>query len=84
MSRKLQPGRLIAATHNKGKVAELKDLFEPLGFEVVSAVELELEEAEETELTFEGNALIKARAAAQAGSASRSILRIRRASTPMT
>ena len=66
MTRKLQPGRLIAATHNKGKVAELKDLFEPLGFEVVSAVELELEEAEETELTFEGNALIKARAAAQA------------------
>ncbi|MCR9223422.1 MAG: RdgB/HAM1 family non-canonical purine NTP pyrophosphatase [Hyphomonas sp.] len=66
MSRKLQPGKLIAATHNKGKVAELKDLFEPLGFEVVSAVELNLDEPEETELTFEGNALIKARAAAQA------------------
>jgi len=64
MTRKLQPGKLIAATHNKGKVAELKDLFEPLGFEVVSAVELDLDEAEETELTFEGNALIKARAAA--------------------
>lgn len=66
MSRKLQPGRLIAATHNKGKVAELKDLFEPLGFQVVSADELQLDEPEETELTFEGNALIKARAAAQA------------------
>jgi len=66
MTRKLQPGKLIAATHNKGKVAELKDLFEPLGFEVVSAADLNLDEPEETELTFEGNALIKARAAAQA------------------
>ena len=66
MTRKLQPGKLIAATHNKGKVAELKDLFEPLGFEVVSAVDLNLDEPEETELTFEGNALIKARAAAEA------------------
>lgn len=66
MTRKLQPGKLIAATHNKGKVAELKDLFEPLGFEVVSAVELDLDEPEETELTFEGNALIKARAASEA------------------
>ncbi|MEM9378071.1 MAG: RdgB/HAM1 family non-canonical purine NTP pyrophosphatase [Pseudomonadota bacterium] len=66
MSRKLEPGRLIAATHNKGKVSELKDLFVPLGFEVISARELQLEEPEETEFTFEGNALIKARAAAQA------------------
>ena len=66
MTRKLQPGQLIAATHNKGKVAELKDLFEPLGFEVVSARDLNLDEPDETEFTFEGNALIKARAAAQA------------------
>lgn len=66
MSRKLLPGRLIAATHNKGKVSELKDLFEPLGFQVVSADELQLDEPEETEFTFEGNALIKARAAAKA------------------
>jgi len=63
MPRRLQPGRLIAATHNLGKVAELKDLFEPLGFNVVSAAELELPEPEETEFTFIGNALIKARAA---------------------
>jgi len=57
------PGRLVAATHNKGKVAELKDLFEPLGFTVVSALELDLPEPEETESTFAGNALLKARAA---------------------
>lgn len=65
MSRKLQPGKLIAATHNEGKVVELKDLFEPLGFEVLSGLELDLPEPDETEFTFEGNALIKARAAAQ-------------------
>ncbi|MEL6754631.1 MAG: non-canonical purine NTP pyrophosphatase, partial [Pseudomonadota bacterium] len=64
--RKLEPGRLVAATHNAGKVRELKDLFEPLGFEVVSAGELGLEEPEETKFTFTGNALIKARAACEA------------------
>ena len=66
MIRRLSPGRLVAATHNKGKVAELKDLFEPLGFEVVSAIELDLPEPEETEATFAGNAILKARAAAEA------------------
>lgn len=64
--RQLSPGRLVAATHNKGKVRELKDLFEPLGFEVVSANDLDLPEPEETETSFAGNALLKARAAAQA------------------
>ncbi|MEL7480135.1 MAG: RdgB/HAM1 family non-canonical purine NTP pyrophosphatase [Pseudomonadota bacterium] len=64
--RKISPGRLIAATHNSGKVRELKDLFEPLGFDVVSAIELELPEPEETETTFTGNAILKARAAAEA------------------
>jgi len=66
MPRKLETGRLIAATHNTGKVSELKDLFEPLGFQVSSAKELQLAEPEETEFTFEGNALLKARAAAEA------------------
>lgn len=66
MTRTLGKGRLVAATHNKGKVRELKDLFEPLGMEVVSAIDLDLPEPEETELTFAGNALIKARAAAKA------------------
>ncbi len=66
MSRRLVPGRLVAATHNKGKVIELIDLFEPLGFTVTSAADLNLPEPDETEFTFSGNALIKARAAAQA------------------
>ncbi len=65
-ARRLSPGRLVAATHNKGKVAELKDLFEPLGYEVVSALDLNLDEPEETEPSFIGNALLKARAAALA------------------
>ncbi len=63
---RLVPGRLLAATHNKGKVEELKALFEPHGFNVVSALDLGLEEPEETEATFTGNALLKARAAMRA------------------
>ena len=65
-NRTITPGRLVAATHNPGKVRELRDLMEPLGFEVVSAIELELGEPEETEATFKGNAILKARAAAEA------------------
>ena len=65
-ARALTPGRLVVATHNKGKVTELRDLFEPFGFEVVSAIELDLPEPEETEATFAGNAVLKARAAALA------------------
>ncbi|KCZ92361.1 RdgB/HAM1 family non-canonical purine NTP pyrophosphatase [Hyphomonas johnsonii] len=64
--RTLEPGKLVAATHNKGKVSELRDLFEPLGFIVVSALDLDLDEPEETESTFAGNALLKARAAVEA------------------
>ncbi len=64
--RKITPGKLIAATHNAGKVRELRELMEPLGFEIVSAIELDLPEPEETEATFTGNAVLKARAAAEA------------------
>jgi XTP/dITP diphosphohydrolase len=66
MTRKLEKGRLVAATHNTGKVKELRDLFEPAGMTVVSAIALELDEPAETEQTFSGNALIKARAACRA------------------
>jgi XTP/dITP diphosphohydrolase len=56
--------RLVAATHNAGKARELVEL---LGgrFSVTSAAELGLAEPEETETTFVGNALLKARAAAE-------------------
>lgn len=65
-NRHISPGRLIAATHNPGKIHELRDLMEPFGFEIVSAIELDLPEPEETEATFKGNAILKARAAAEA------------------
>lgn len=66
ISPKLPPGRLVAATHNPGKLPELRALFEPLGFDMVSAGELGLPEPDETEDTFRGNAELKARAAALA------------------
>jgi XTP/dITP diphosphohydrolase len=64
--RKLGPGRIIAATHNPGKVKELNELLGPLGFRPVSAGELGLPEPEETAETFQGNAELKALAAARA------------------
>jgi XTP/dITP diphosphohydrolase len=55
--------RIVAATHNPGKARELAALLEGR-FEVVSAGELGLPEPDETETTFVGNAVLKARAAA--------------------
>lgn len=60
------PERLVVASHNAGKVREIRDLLEPLGCDIVSAAELNLPEPEETGTTFEENARIKALAAAQA------------------
>jgi len=57
---------VVLATHNPGKVVEIAALLEPFGVEVVSAGELGLPEPEETEATFEGNAQLKAHAAARA------------------
>ncbi len=65
--RKLTPGPLIIATHNKGKLPEIRALVEPYGMQVISAGELGLPEPAETGTTFAENALIKARAAATAG-----------------
>ena len=64
--RRLAPGRLIAATHNPGKVRELGGLLGGAGFKPVSAGELGLPEPEETADTFQGNAELKALAAARA------------------
>lgn len=62
----LAPGRLVVATHNAGKVREMGALLAPYGIETVSAGDLGLPEPAETEETFEGNARIKAHAAAKA------------------
>ena len=66
MSLFLEPGaRLVAATHNPGKARELAALMQSR-FDVISAAELGLPEPEEPESTFMGNAMVKARAAADA------------------
>jgi XTP/dITP diphosphohydrolase len=57
---------LVVATHNAGKLAELRALLAPYRVKVVSSGELCLPEPEETENSFLGNARIKAHAAAQA------------------
>ena len=59
-------GRLVIATHNPGKLAEMRELLAPYGIEAVSAGELGLSEPDETGDTFQANARIKAVAAAQA------------------
>lgn len=66
MTLTLQPGaKLVVATHNPGKARELAEILENR-FQLVTAGELGLPEPEETEATFVGNALLKARAAADA------------------
>ena len=66
MALKLEPGtRLVVATHNPGKARELAEILDGR-FELVAAGELGLPEPDETEQTFSGNALLKARAAAEA------------------
>ncbi len=68
MSRRIRllPGPLVVASHNRGKVREIFDLLSPFGLKVKSASELGLPEPEETGTTFEANAVLKARAAADA------------------
>jgi XTP/dITP diphosphohydrolase len=66
MTRRLESGRLVVATHNAGKLEEIRHLLAPYPITVVSAGELGLPEPEETESTFLGNARIKAHAAASA------------------
>ncbi|RMF36250.1 MAG: RdgB/HAM1 family non-canonical purine NTP pyrophosphatase [Alphaproteobacteria bacterium] len=60
------PRRLLLATHNRGKIEEVEQLLGPQGVEIVSARDLGLPEPEETERSFEGNARVKAHAAARA------------------
>src|SRR6202046_2362942 len=59
-------GQLVIATHNPGKLAEMRELLSPYGVAAVSAGELGLDEPEETGDSFRANAAIKAVAAAKA------------------
>src|ERR1700730_6120375 len=58
--------RIVIATHNPGKLAEMRELLSVYGVEAIAAGELRLAEPEETGGSFRDNARIKARAAAAA------------------
>lgn len=63
--RRLERGtRLVVASHNPGKVAEIEALLAPFAIQATGAAALGLAEPEETGTTFADNALIKAKAAA--------------------
>ncbi len=59
-------GKILIATHNAGKLREMRELLAPYGIGAVSAGELNLDEPEETGMTFAANAQIKAQAGAKA------------------
>lgn len=59
-------GKLVIATHNAGKLAEMRELLEHYGVNAISAGELGLPDPEEIGSTFAANSEIKARAAAEA------------------
>ena len=65
-TRKLTAGRLIIATHNRGKLAEISALLTPYDMTAQAVGDLGLPEPEETGSSFAENALIKARAACDA------------------
>jgi XTP/dITP diphosphohydrolase len=64
--RKFTEGRLVLASHNKGKLGELSAVLAPAGVELVGAGVLGLPEPEETGATCRDNAILKARAAVAA------------------
>ena len=65
MTRKFTGQELVIATHNQGKLEEIRHLFEPLKINIKGANELNLIEPDETDNTFVGNARIKAHSAAK-------------------
>jgi XTP/dITP diphosphohydrolase len=64
--RKLDTKTIVVASHNAGKIREIRDLIAPLGFEAKSAADLKFDEPDETGTTYEENARIKALASAMA------------------
>ena len=67
MARRIAAGeRLVVASHNPGKVVEIEALLRPFGVATPGAASLGLPEPEETGTTFEANAILKAKAAAEA------------------
>ena len=66
LSKRRLPARIVAATHNVGKLREIRELLAPHRVAAVGAAELGLGEPDETGLTFRDNAELKASAAARA------------------
>ena len=66
MHRRFTGDRLVIASHNEGKIAEIAALLAPFAIETVSAASLGIAEPEETGDSFEANAVLKARAAVEA------------------
>jgi XTP/dITP diphosphohydrolase len=66
LTRRFPGGRLVVATHNRGKAGEIAQMLRSMDVEVVSAADLGLAAPDETGATFEDNAALKARAAAVA------------------
>jgi len=66
MTHRLEGGKLVIASHNAGKITEIAALLAPYRIEALGAAVLGLPEPDETEPTFEGNAALKAHAAAKA------------------
>jgi XTP/dITP diphosphohydrolase len=64
--RKLDTRTIVVASHNAGKIREIRDLIGPMGFEAKSAADLKFVEPDETGTTYEENARIKALASAKA------------------
>ena len=64
--RQFNEDKLVIATHNAGKMREIKMLFASFDFTILSATDLGLPEPDETENSFIGNAVLKARSAATA------------------
>jgi XTP/dITP diphosphohydrolase len=66
MARRFTEPKLVLASHNQGKAAEIAELLQPFAIEVISAGKLGLPEPDETEDSFIGNARLKALAATKA------------------
>jgi XTP/dITP diphosphohydrolase len=60
MYRKFVENKLLIASNNKGKISEFRQLFAPYNIEIISAIDLQIDEPEETGQTFSDNAVLKA------------------------
>ena len=70
MTRKFSGEQLVIATHNQGKLEEIRHLFEPFKINIIGAKQLNITEPEETEDSFVGNARIKAHFSAKMSNSS--------------